>query len=402
MICLEPGLREGELRLPPSKSHAHRVLIADFLAGGSAYREVNPLDCDDIVATKRCLSALAFCTGRAPTPGPFCTGRAPTPGPFCTGRALTPGIAPVFLPVGESGTTQRLLGPIVVALGLKPVWQMEGRLATRPQRAYAELKPGVYTLPGDVSSQFVSGLLFALPLLEDESQIRLSSPLSSRGYVEMTLEVLKAYGICIEEGKTGFRVPAGRYVRPTDTVQIESDWSSAAFLFALNALGNEIAFSREGLSETSHQPDRVVREILEKMPFLPSVDVDACPDLFPVLTVVAAAQQKETSFTGIRRLRLKESDRVAAMKDVLTRLGVRVDVTDESFVVHGTKNPFKGGSFTSYADHRIALSIAVGATHAAAPVTIDNVSCASKSYPTFFADFSALIFRTGRTPRPAW
>ena len=381
MIRLEPGLRKGRLRLPQSKSHAHRVLIADFLAGGVAYRETNPLDCDDILATKRCLASLAAAKGDA--------------------TFLSREKRCVRLPVGESGTTRRLLGPVVAALGLTPEWKMEGRLASRPQIEYAELKPGVHELPGDVSSQFVSGLLLALPLTKGDSEIRLSSPLASRGYVDMTLDVLKTYGICVTETETGFLVPVGKYVLPAEGVRIESDWSGAAFPLALNALGNEIEFPTDGLSDESRQPDRVVGEMLERMtgsshatgmsrPLC--VDVDACPDLFPVLTVVAAAQPRVTRFTGIRRLRLKESDRVAAMADVLSRFGVAVEVSDDAFVVHGVSGPFKGGDFTSCADHRIAMSIAVGATRAAAPVIIDNETCVAKSYPTFFADFSPLAF----------
>ena len=382
MIRLEPGLRKGRLRLPQSKSHAHRVLIADFLAGGVAYREADPLDCDDIVATKRCLASLAAAKGDA--------------------TFLSRERKSVRLPVGESGTTRRLLGPVVAALGLTPEWKMEGRLASRPQIEYADLKPGVHTLPGDVSSQFVSGLLLALPLTDGDSEIRLSSPLASRGYVDMTLDVLKTYGIRVTETATGFHVPAGRYVLPAGGVRIESDWSGAAFPLSLNALGNEIEFPTDGLSDESRQPDRVVRELLDRIVsdshatgmsrFLcdaaSSLDVDACPDLFPVLTVVAAAQPRVTRFTGVRRLRLKESDRVAAMADVLARFGVAVDVSDDAFVVHGASAPFNGGDFTSYADHRIAMSIAVGATCASSPVVIDNETCAAKSYPTFFADLS--------------
>ena len=365
MIRLEPGLRKGRLRLPQSKSHAHRVLIADFLAGGTAYREADPLDCEDVVATKRCLTELDACVDAA---------RAP--------RLL----------VGESGTTRRLLGPVVAALGLRPDWRMEGRLAARPQIEYADLKPGLHELPGDVSSQFVSGLLLALPLLAGDSEIRLSSPLASRGYVDMTLDVLKTYGIDVTETPSGFRVPAGRYALPAGGVRIESDWSGAAFPLALNALGNEIAFPTDGLSDASRQPDRVVRALLDRLTAASgaevTIDVDACPDLFPVLTVVAAAQPRATSFTGLRRLRLTEPDRVAAMEDVLARFGVAVDVSEEAFVVRGDGRGFRGGDFTSHADHRIAMSIAVGATRACGPVSMDNATCAAKSYPTFFEDFS--------------
>ncbi len=371
MITLEPGLRRGALRLPQSKSHAHRVLVADFLAGGTAYRAGGLQDCDDVAATRRCLAALAEALSSV---------------------ASQPSRR-VALPVGESGTTRRLLGPVVAALGLAPDWRMRGRLAARPQVEYAVLRPGVHELPGDVSSQFVSGLLLALPLLGEGSEIRLSSPLASRGYVDMTLDVLASYGIVVCETAAGFRVSPGRYSAPPHDVRIEADWSGAAFPLALNALGNDIDFPRQGLDGDSRQPDRAVCALLDRLTAPSSalsLDVDACPDLFPVLAVVAAAQPRTTRFTGVRRLRLKESDRVAAMADVLARLGVPVHVSDEAFSVFGTGRPFRGGAFSSFSDHRIAMSVAVSATRASSSVTIDDEACAAKSYPTFFGDFVAL------------
>lgn len=368
MIRLEPGLRCGAMTVPVSKSHAHRVLIAEFLAGRFAFLESAAEDCDDICATKRCLRALA---------------------------AARPSGAAV-LDCGESGTTRRLLGPVVAAYGVTPTWEMKGRLASRPQIAYPTLAPGVHELAGDVSSQFVSGLLFALPVLDGDSEIRLSSPLASRGYVDMTLDVLRAYGVAIEETATGFRV-AGRqrYRAPAAEPHIETDWSGAAFPLAMNALGNDVRLadaSRAGLTADSRQPDRAVVRLLAGFACAGdvTVDVDACPDLFPVLTVVASRRAGLTRFTGIRRLRLKESDRVAAMADVLARFGVAVEVSETTFVVRGRTEPLRGGAFSSFADHRIAMSIAVGATVADAAVEIDDAACAAKSYPTFFAQFAAL------------
>ena len=164
-LTLAPGLRTGTMRVPVSKSHAHRVLIAEFLAGRMASLTPSVGDCDDVAATKRCLAALA-----------------------AAGSSTS-----VVLDCGESGTTRRLLGPVVAALGKTADWQMRGRLAARPQIAYETLVPGIQELPGDVSSQFVSGLLFALPVLPGASEIRLTTPLASRGYVDMTLDVLKTY-----------------------------------------------------------------------------------------------------------------------------------------------------------------------------------------------------------------
>lgn len=370
MIRLEPGFRRGTMSVPVSKSHAHRVLIAEFLAGRGASLAPDPGDCEDICATKRCLGALA--------------------------AARAAGAPAATLDCGESGTTRRLLGPLVAALGAQPDWVMRGRLAARPQVDYVTLLPGVQELAGDVSSQFVSGLLFALPILDGDSEIRLTSPLASRGYVDMTLDVLRTYGVAVAETATGFRV-AGRqrYCAPAGRPAFETDWSGAAFPLAMAALGNEIRLAdgcRAGLSAASRQPDRVVVGLLEAFAQAGdlTVDIDASPDLFPVLTVVAARRPAATRFTGIRRLRLKESDRVAAMADVLARFGVRADVSDAAFVVQGHSSPLRGGAFRSFSDHRIAMSIAVGATVADAPVEIDDAACAAKSYPGFFAQFEAL------------
>lgn len=363
-VEIRGGLRKGVMRLAQSKSHAHRVLIAEFLSGRTASLADDPIDCDDILATKRCLRALA------------------------AGEST--------LDCNESGTTRRLLGPVVAALGVKPNWVMRGRLASRPQIDYSDLKPGVQELPGDVSSQFVSGLLFALPILKGDSEIRLTTPLASRGYVNMTIDVLRTYGIAVEETASGFRVPGNqRYQAPAEGPTIEGDWSGAAFIFALNALGNEIELSdadRKSLKADSLQPDKAIVPYLAELAKEGSVtlDVDACPDIFPILTVVAAFRADQTIFTGTRRLKIKESDRTAAMEDVLNRLGVRTTVAENSFTVQGSGGPFAGGAFTSYNDHRIAMSVAVAATRAESPVTIDNTACAAKSFPTFFADFAAL------------
>lgn len=370
MIRLLPGLRRGTMAVPVSKSHAHRVLIAEFLAGRMSSLAPASEDCDDIRATKRCLRALA--------------------------AVRPPSGAAVLLDCGESGTTRRLLGPVVAACGARPDWVMKGRLATRPQIDYATLAPGVHELAGDVSSQFASGLLFALPLLGGDSEIRFSSPLASRGYVDMTCDVLRAYGIVVEETARGFRVPGRQtYRAPAAAPRIETDWSGAAFPLAMNALGSEIRLadaSAAGLSETSLQPDRAIVRLLAAFspPGEVTVDVDECPDLFPVLAVVAARRAGDTCLTGIRRLRLKESDRVAALADVLSRFGVRTDVSETVFRVRGRTTPLSGGVFRSFADHRVALAVAVGATVADGVVEIDDAACAAKSYPEFFAQYEDL------------
>ena len=362
-ITLKNGRRRGQVTAPRSKSHEHRLLIADFLAGDMTRLAPAEGDADDIVATKRCLAALA-----------------------------TDEAAPL-LDCGESGSTRRFLAPIAAALGKKPIYKTAGRLAERPQIAYDDLKPGEFTLEGDVSSQFVTGLLFALPLLDGDSSIRFSTPLQSKDYVEMTRRVLIGAGIYVGIREDGFDIPGGQTYLPQPEAKVEGDWSGAAFWYGMNALGSEIII--DGLSRDSVQPDRAVAELARRISTAwtgekVGVDVSGCPDIFPVLSVVAGASPGETLFTGTRRLRLKESDRVEAMAEALKGFGVDTSADENTFTVRGVGGLLRGGSFTSYSDHRIAMAIAVGATAAEGTVEIDDADCAAKSYPSFFATFEGL------------
>ena len=362
-ITLKNGRRRGQVAVPRSKSHEHRLLIADFLAGDTARLKPAEGDADDILATKRCLAALA-----------------------------TDEAAPL-LDCGESGSTRRFLAPIAAALGKRPIYKTAGRLAERPQIAYDDLKPGEFKLEGDVSSQFVTGLLFALPLLDGDSSIRFTSPLQSKDYVEMTRRVLVGAGIYVGVREDGFDIPGDQTYLPQPDAQVEGDWSGAAFWYGMNALGSEIMIS--GLSHDSVQPDRAVVDLARRISTAwtgekVTVDVSGCPDIFPVLSVVAGASPGETLFTGTRRLRIKESDRVEAMESALKVFGVETSAEENAFTVRGVGGKLRGGSFESYSDHRIAMAIAVGATAADGPVEIDDASCAAKSYPGFFGTFEGL------------
>ena len=330
-IMLPRALR-GRICAPPSKSHLHRLLIAEFLAGG-ALPPAEGRECEDISATRRCLASLS-------------------------GRP-----ASAVLDVGESGSTLRFLAPLAAALGVKAGFSMRGRLAQRPHIEYGELHSGLHELRGDVSSQFVTGLLFALPLLDGDSEIRLSTPLESRGYVDMTVDVLRAYGVEVRKTGCGFMVPGRQKFVSPGPVRPEGDWSGAAFWLAANALGSDIAV--DGLDASSHQPDSVAAVMIDRVKAGAEVDVSGCPDLYPALAAVDFALGAGARFTGIERLRLKESDRVAAMQAVF-------------------ENP---RDVDPRGDHRIAMAAAVLSTAADGPTIIHDASCVAKSYPGFWDEF---------------
>lgn len=368
MTVIEPGRRTGSVRIPRSKSHEHRLILADFLAGDMSRLAPADDDSEDIRATKRCLGVLKDAGQLA------------------------------VLDCGESGSTRRFLGPVAAALGKSVTFVTRGRLSERPQRDYSALASGLHELPGDVSSQFVTGLLFALPLLEGDSQIRFTTPLESKGYVELTLRVLTGAGIYVAVRENGYDVPGGQSYIAQPQTPVELDWSGAAFWYAMNALGSLVMF--DGLDMRSAQPDRAIAELAPRIAAAwkgepVDVNVSESPDLFPALAVLAGASSGVTRFAGVRRLRLKESDRVAAMADVLRRFGVGVEAGDDSFVVQGAGGRLRGGGFHSFDDHRIAMAIAVGATVADEPVSIDNAECATKSYPGFFDEFARLSREAG-------
>lgn len=341
-IVLPRPLR-GRIVPPPSKSHLHRLIIASFLAGVEP-PAAEGVESDDIAATRRCIAALS--------------------------AALESGSRNATLDCGESGSTLRFFAPIAAALGVKAEFVRRGRLAERPTIEYDSLEPGVHELRGDVSSQFVTGLLFALPLLDGDSEIRFSTPLQSRGYVEMTLRVLMDFSIRVERLEDGGFVVPGRqrYVAPKEVCP-EADWSGAAFWYAANALGSEIDIA--GLNDDSAQPDRVVGELVRRIAEANEkgeeveVDVSECPDNYPALAAVNHALGGRVRFVGTERLRLKESDRLAAMEDV--------------FASPCDVNP-RG-------DHRIAMAAAVLAAHGDSPAVIHDAGCVAKSYPGFWDEF---------------
>ena len=314
------------------------------------------------------------------------------------------------LDCGESGSTLRFLLPVCAAkphdLEAPIVLTGSGRLPSRPNGPLLEalrshgaqihgdflpltvdggLFAGDYELLGNVSSQYFSGLLFALPLLEGDSTLRYTSPLESRPYVDLTLSVLRQFGICIDEMENGWRVPGGQRYASPGTAEAEGDWSAAAFWLGANMLGNAVTV--EGLNDHSCQGDQAIETLLSRVGG--EINVTDTPDLMPILSAVAAAiPGKVTRITGAARLRLKESDRLAAMAKTIQALGGQAEELPDGLIIHGTK--LKGGTVDGMNDHRVVMSAAIAATACQEPVTILGAEAVNKSYPDFWNDFEAL------------
>ena len=399
-VTITPKPLEGTITPPPSKSQAHRVLLAAALSGGVSLLS-GLAQSQDIAATLSCLRALGTGVEEA-GPGALRIhglGRSiPQAGPF-----------PVF-DCGESGSTLRFLIPVALVAAGGGGFTGRGRLLERPQGPYfalfeekgvsyertgdfltvqGRLTPGTYALPGDVSSQFVTGLLYALPLLEGDSELVLTTPLESRGYVDMTLDVLRKFGIRVEETASGFRVPGNQAFQARD-LTIEADWSQAAFWYAANFLDGEIDI--QGLDHGSAQGDRRIALDYWTLarPGEVELDVSQCPDLVPPLAAIAAGRSGVTRLTHAARLRMKESDRLTAVADVLTALGAEVTEGPDSLTLTGRDTLPGGAVVDSHNDHRIAMMAAVAALACEAPVTVTGAECVAKSYPNFWEDYEKL------------
>lgn len=379
-LIIYPSSLSGTVTPPPSKSQAHRAILAQSLSDDPGKID-NLSPSQDIKATRRCVDALRAQGGDLP-----------------------------LLDCGESGSTLRFLIPVALTLRHGARFVGHGRLMERPQKPYFEifdekgisynqkdgvltiqgsLPAGTYRLPGNVSSQFVTGLLFALPLVEGNSEIVMTSPLESRDYVAMTLETLAQSGVRIENRNfTRFSIPGGQRYHSRD-LRIEADWSQAAFWYAAKALGHSVEI--DGLNPASAQGDRVIAAHFQTLsaPGDCTIDVSGCPDLFPPLAVMAATRQGETHLTNAARLRLKECDRLAAVKEELCKLGVPADETPDCLVIHSVSR-IQGAALDAHNDHRIAMMAAVLATKAAGPVTLRSAEAVAKSYPAFWDDYKAL------------
>jgi len=399
-VTMQPTLLKGSITPPPSKSQAHRAVIAAALAGGMSTLS-NLAVSQDIQATMNCMAAIGT--------GVELSGK--TVRIHGLGRSIPQQENQLIcFDCGESGSTLRFLIPVALAVAGGGAFTGRGRLMERPQKPYFDLfeeknifceqkdgvltvkgtlQPGRYELPGNVSSQFITGLLYALPLLAGDSEIVLTTPLESEGYVEMTLDVLKRFGINVQRRENRFAVPGGQHYQSRD-MSIEADWSQAAFWYATRALGSDV--SVEGLNGKSVQGDRVIAEQFEALrrPGDVTLDVSQCPDLVPALAAMAAVRQGRTDITNAARLRIKESDRLAAVTDVLNQMGADVNELAEGLCIAGKESLAGGVAVDSHNDHRIAMMAAVAATRCEQSVTVLGAQCVAKSYPGFWEDYEEL------------
>lgn len=387
-IIINPAKLAGTVTAIPSKSQAHRLLICAAFAEGKTTLHC-PDTNRDIEATADCLRALRADIRRTED-----------------GYAVFPVSAipqSAVLSCRDSGSTLRFLLPVVGALGVDAVFQMEGRLPQRPLsplweemermgctltrptpdtiHCQGKLHSGIYTISGGVSSQFITGLLLAFPLISGTSHLNITGKLESAPYVTMTLKAMKQFGI----KATDFTIAGVQDFPSPGAVTVEGDWSNGAFFLAAKALGNQVTV--QNLRPDSAQGDRAAAVLLPALEEKITVDASDIPDLVPILAVTAACKQGAV-FTNVARLRLKESDRVESVKEMLLALGGQAEADENTLTVHGTG--LTGGKVDSKNDHRIAMSAAIAATACRERVTILGAECVEKSYPQFFAEYRKL------------
>lgn len=402
-ITITPAKLKGTVTPPPSKSQAHRLLLAAALAGGESVISNVALS-QDIQATLDCLDNLG---AEFTVDGSTVTVRGMGANPMSPLRRM----AYPRLDCGESGSTLRFLIPVALAVRGGGIFSGRGRLMERPQKPYFDLfdekgifheqkngvltvtgmlTPGTYSLPGDVSSQFVTGLLYALPLLDGDSEIILTSKLESAGYIHMTLEALEQIGVRVEARENGWSIPGGQLYRPCRRT-VEADWSQAAFWFAALSLENPVEV--RAVKIPSIQGDWHWMDLHEQMCAAPrtQVDVSQNPDLVPPLAAAAALSAGRTiRLTNAARLRMKESDRLTSVSQVLGALGADVTEGPDFLEIRGNERLAGGVTVDSFNDHRIAMMAAIAATRCVKSVTITGAQCVAKSYPNFWEDYEAL------------
>lgn len=413
-VTVYPSKLKGNFTAPPSKSAAHRVCLATALANGRSVIENVDLS-SDITATVKACGALGCRISMEPS------GRYNT-------LYIEGGIAPsgeVDIDCAESGSTLRFLIPVACTMEGRKTFTGSGRLPFRPIDEYikifdkqgmayeksdgrnlplmvkGKLSSGEYVVGGGVSSQYITGLLFAMPLLSGDSKIIVTGNFESKGYVDMTLDTLRKFGVDIGVSGSSYTIKGKQNYKPQN-ISVEGDYSQAAFIISVAAINGDITI--DGLDPASLQPDRAILDIMRRMGAdlkqtwstlrvrkseLRGIDVDVsqCPDLVPPIAAAAAFARGTTRILGASRLRVKESDRIHSIAVNLKDIGIDAEEYPDSLVIHGGRPC--GGEIDSFGDHRIAMAFSAIAVGAEA-IKIKGAECVSKSWPSFFEDLKAL------------
>ena len=399
VVTIVPKKLKGEVSVPPSKSVAHRLVIAAALSKGTS-RVSNLSFSKDITATINAMRALGADISVS--------------GSTAVIKGIEKAPEKAVIDCCESGSTLRFLIPVACALGVETTFLGQGKLPQRPITPYLDELPkhgarfdyngtmpftvkgrltsGEYRIGGDISSQFVTGLVFALAVIGGENKLVLTSPLQSKPYVDITADCLAKCGVSVERTDYGYAVKsAGMHAFEEST---EADYSQSAFFYVANSLGCDIKI--KGLNEKSCQGDKKIVEICDKIVYnkndkLKSFELDCSdiPDLVPILAVLASFCDGKSRITNVARLRIKESDRLEAVSQCLNALGGKVTAGADFLEIQGVQS-LSGGTVDCYNDHRIAMAMAVAAVRSTSPVTLIGAQCVEKSYPDFFEVYKAL------------
>ena len=417
-LKIYPSKLKGEVKIPPSKSMAHRAIICAALSDGLCIIE-NIDYSDDIIATIDAMNSLGAKIVKRKdyieVIGAYGSDEKPQ--------------ETRVIDCNESGSTLRFLVPISLLFKGSSKFIGRGNLGKRPLTTYyniferqgieysyeegnlnlvinGELKAGTFEVEGNVSSQFITGLLFTLPLLKEDSKIIITTEMESKGYIDLTLRAMNDFGVEIINNNYREFIIKGNQKYNSRNYRVEGDYSQAAFFLCADSLGNDVLC--RDLDLNSLQGDKEVIDILERMNVVFNandigvkgttngklsstvIDGSQCPDIIPVLTSVAALTKGTTEIINAGRLRIKECDRLTAVTSELNKLGAKIIEKEDGLVVTGVEKLQGGVEVWSHKDHRIAMTLAIASTRCEEPIVINDYECIAKSYPNFFEDFKAL------------
>ena len=410
VVTLFPTAIKGTVNVPSSKSLTHRAILCASLARGKSTIS-NIVFSEDINATLSAIEQLGAKVERSAS------------------SVTIKGVKSIKAPnspvdCNESGSTLRFLIPLLSLSGKKVTLTGKQSLLQRPQSVYEELfkeddiffshtqdeivvngsvKARRYYIDGTISSQFFTGLMLALPLLKDDSYIYIKGGLESKGYIDLTMDILEQYGVVIDEIENGYFIEGNQSYKPFDYT-VEGDYSQAAFFLVGGILNGTVTLTN--LSHESLQGDREIIEIIKRMKgkliytengfiakqsdtYGTKIDVSNCPDLGPIVALLGALSKGTTTIQGTSRLRIKESDRIESTVKTLKALGATIKTVKDDIVIYG-KSQLDGGTVDSFNDHRIAMMASIASTVCENPVTITQASAINKSYPHFYKDLRSL------------